>query len=149
MGRGAPVQKALSYLNEIRSHHSGTPGTPSLAVHVDRLAQWVVLDGKLDSFLEVSQGWDPSHVDRAEPQLLHSCLLPLLGPGPPAQKRKWKTPDVSGRKRDSCETAKQQGRFVVNGNICGICLPKKKLLSEMSLKWLTYMVFHHTAMLLS
>lgn len=75
--------KDLSYLNQICCHHSGTSGAPSLTMHVDGLAQRLVFESKLDSFPEVNQGWDSSHVYCAEPQLLNSYFLPLLEPGPP------------------------------------------------------------------
>lgn len=72
------------HLNQICCHHSGTPGAPSLTMHIDRLALLLVLESKLDSFLEVSQGWNSSHVYCAKPQLLDSYVPPFLEPGPPA-----------------------------------------------------------------
>lgn len=53
-------------------------------MHIDTLAQGLVLESKLDALLDISQGWDSSHVNRAEPQLLNSYFLPLLEPDPPA-----------------------------------------------------------------
>jgi hypothetical protein len=61
------LQRYFSYLNQIGCHHCGTSGSTSLTMHIDTLAQCLVLESKLDSFVEIGQGWDPSHVDCAEP----------------------------------------------------------------------------------
>lgn len=80
-------KKERKYLYQICCDHSGTSGASSFTMHVDTMAQRLVLKCKLDSSVEVGQRGDPSHVDRAEPQLLHSYSLPLLKPGPPVQNR--------------------------------------------------------------
>ena len=109
-----PVQKDPSYLDQIRCHHSGTSGAPGLTMHVDTLAQRLVLESELNSFPEVSQGWDSSHVYCAESQLLNSYFPPLLKPGPPAETEGNSQVSVVGRwaPQGSRATRKPQSGFI-------------------------------------
>ena len=126
-----PVQKDPSYLNQIRCHHSGTSGAPGLTMHVDTLAQRLVLESELNSFPEVSQGWDSSHVYCAESQLLNSYFPPLLKPGPPAETEGNSQVSVVRRwaPQGSRATRKPQGLFLQCGYTV-YCFLNKQLFIE-------------------